>query len=49
MFARSPWNTDAMLGIFHPCPIFTAEMITVSPLPPSYNVELKAEALSYLE
>ena len=38
-----------MLNIFHPRPIFAAEMTIVSPLPPSYNAESIAEALSYLE
>ena len=49
MSAKSPWNTHTVLGIFHPCPIFTAEMTMVSPLPSSYNVELIAEALSFME
>ena len=49
MSAKSPWNTLTVLGIFHPCPIFIAEMTIVSPLPPSYNVESIAKALSYLE
>jgi len=49
MSAKSPWNTHTVLGIFHPRPIFAAEMTIVSPLPPSYNVESIAEVLSYLE
>ena len=35
MSAKSPWNTHPELGIFHPRPIFAAEMTIVSPLPPS--------------
>jgi len=32
MSANSPWNTHTVLGIFHPRPIFTAEMRIVNPL-----------------
>ena len=49
MAAKSPWNTHTVLGIFHPRLILTAEMAIVSPLPPRYNVESIAEALTYLE
>ena len=49
MSAKGPCNTQAVLGIFYPRPFVAAEMTSVSPLPPSYNVELIAEALSYLE
>ena len=49
MSTKSPWNTHTVLGIFHPRPITAAEMTIVSLLPPSYNVESIAEALSYLE
>ena len=46
---QSPWNTHTVLGIFHPRPIFAAEMTIVSSLPPSFHVKSIAEALSYLE
>ena len=49
MSAKSPWNTHTVLGIFHPRPVFAAEMTIVSPLPPSYNVESIAEASSYMK
>ena len=32
MSANSPWNTHTVLGIFHPRPIFSAEMRIVNPL-----------------
>ena len=38
-----------MVGIFNPRPFFAAKIAIVSPLPPLYNVESIAEALSYLE
>ena len=49
MSAKSPWNTHTVLGVFHPHPIFAAEITIVNPLSPSYNVESIAEDLSYLE
>ena len=49
MSAKSLRNTHTVLAIFHPHPIFAAEMRIVNPLPPSYNVESIAEALGYLE
>ena len=49
MSAKSPWNTLAVVGVFYPRPFFAAKMTVVSPLPPLYNVESIAEALSYLE
>ena len=49
MSAKSPWNTHAVVGIFYPRPFFAAKITIVSPLPPLYNVESIAEALSYLE
>ena len=33
MSAESPWNTHTVLGMFHPDPIFAAEMTVVSPIP----------------
>ena len=49
MSAKSPWNTHAVVEIFYPRPFFAAKITIVSPLPPLYNVESIAEALSYLE
>ena len=49
MSAKSPWNTHAVIGIFYPRPFFAAKVTIVNPLPPLYNVEWIAEALSYLE
>ena len=49
MSAKGPWNTHAVVGIFYPCPFFAAKLTIVSPLPPLYNAESIAEALSYLE
>ena len=49
MSAKSPWNTHAVVGIFYPRPFFAAKLTIVSPLPPLYNVESIAEALSCLE
>ena len=49
MSAKSPWNTHAVVGIFYYRPFFAAKITIVSPLPPLYNVESIAEALSYLE
>ena len=49
MSAKSPWNTDAVVGIFYPRPFFAAKINIVSPLSPLCNVESIAEALSYLE
>ena len=49
MSAKSPWDTHAVVGIFYPHPFFAAKITIVSPLPPLYNIELIAEALSYLE
>ena len=46
---KRPWNTHAVAGIFYPCPFFAAKIVIASPLPPLYNVESIAEALSYLE
>jgi len=33
MSAKSPSNTHTVLGIFHPRPMFAAELTIVSPLP----------------
>ena len=49
MSAKSAWNTHAVVGIFHPRPFFAAKITIMIPLPPLYNVESIAEALSYLE
>ena len=49
MSAKSPWNTNAVVGIFYPRSFFAAKITIVNPLPPLYNVEWIAEALSYLE
>ena len=49
MSAKSPWNAHAVVGIFYPRPFSAAKITIVSPLPPLYNVESIAEALSYLE
>ena len=49
MSAKSAWNTHAVVGIFHPRPFFAAKITIVIHLPPLYNVESIAEALSYLE
>ena len=49
MSAKSPWNAQAVVGIFYPRPFFAAKIAIVSPLPPLYNVESIVEVLSYLE
>ena len=49
MSAKSPWNTHTVVGLFYPRPFCAANITVVSPLPPLYNVESIAKALSYLE